>query len=102
MKTRGSAGELIHLVRPDGTHPDALLHVCPEADPLALLVAFNPGKQAGKIQLTLSLHYAGFDDNAAARVGDTSVRLDSSGRGSAKIELEPFEIKYLPVRRPSN
>ena len=94
------AGEMIHLRRPDGVHPDGHMFAAPDADPPAMLVLFNPSARKATASVVLPLHYAGFAPEGRAEVeGVGEVRLDSAGCAAVTVELAPSEIRTLAVRR---
>ena len=88
----------IHLVRPDGRHPDAVLHVNPAADPPAIVVAFNPARELATLHLCLPLRHAGFAAGATARAeGIGDLPLDSGGRGQLSITLAGGEVRAVVI-----
>lgn len=92
------SGEMVHLARPDGFNPDAVMHVAPRADPPAVVVAFNPREVAARISLALPLSYAGFSGGATATVeGYGTIGLDTRGQGLVSLNLKPLEIKTLDI-----
>ncbi|RAP75033.1 hypothetical protein [Paenibacillus montanisoli] len=95
---RTLAGEMVHLARPNGFEPDAVMHVSPNAEIPAVLVVFNPVDEEKQIALELPLKYAGFTGGSLVnieRVG--SIQLDSRGHGIVRLNLQPFEILTLAV-----
>lgn len=95
------AGEMIHLARPNGSDPDAVMHISPAANPPALLVIFNPVDVQAKISLEIPLRDAGFAGGSTAVVEDYGLlKLDSRASGIITIELAPDEIKVLEVNHP--
>jgi len=89
---------LIHLVRPDGKHPDAVLHVNPEANPPAIVVAFNPASEPATLNLVLPLRHAGFSADSSVHVeGVGNVRLDANAGGLLSISLAAGEVRAMVI-----
>lgn len=94
------AGEIVHLARPTGFEPDAVMHVSLEASVPALLVVFNPLEKASSITLELPLKYAGFAGGDVAVVEQLGpISLDSRGHGMVTLQLKPNEIMTLEINR---
>ncbi len=93
-------GGHVHLVRPDGIHPDAMLHVNPEAAVPAVLTLFNPAPAPADLGLALPLGHAGFAGGGQAVVeGQGVIALDARGTGVIALRLAPNEVRALEVRR---
>jgi len=91
-------GGHVHLVRPDGSHPDAMLHVNPAAPVPAVLTAFNPSQQAACLILALPLYRAGFSGNSHPLLeGQGPLDLDSRGTATVTLRLEPGEVCALEI-----
>ncbi|MDQ6419990.1 DUF6259 domain-containing protein [Paenibacillus sp. LHD-117] len=97
---RTLAGEMVHLARPNGYEPDAVMHVSTEADVPAILVVFNPVPETKSVTLELPLKYAGFaggDKASVERYG--SIALDGRGHGAVSLTLQPHEIVTLEINK---
>lgn len=93
-------GGHVHLARPDGLHPDAMLHVNEQAAVPAVLTVFNPAPTPAGISLALPLGRAGFAGGAQASVeGHGALALDARGTGTLTLRLAPNEVRALEVRR---
>ncbi|WP_152393838.1 alpha-galactosidase [Paenibacillus guangzhouensis] len=96
-------GEMVHLARPNGYEPDAVMHVSTEADIPAVLVIFNPVHTDKVISLELPLNYAGFASEDTAHIANIGeIKLDSRGHGVVTVSLDPYEIAIMPVNRTSS
>lgn len=92
------AGEMVHIAKPNGFEPDAVMHVSPEADIPAVLVAFNPLDEEMNVSYELPLKYAGFKGNGVADVeGIGRITLDSRGHGVVNVKFKPFEVKTADI-----
>ena len=91
-------GDMIHLVRPDGLRPDAVMHVNPQAEPPAVVVVFNPRDTAGHLHLHLPLHFAGLKPGAAIMAGAARLTLDDRSSTGLDVTLSPYEIQTIPIR----
>ncbi|WP_308638071.1 alpha-galactosidase [Paenibacillus silvisoli] len=97
---RTLAGEMVHLARPNGFEPDAVMHVSLEADIPAVLVVFNPVDQEQRVSLELPLNYAGFTAGSQAAIGAGGViQLDSRGHGIVSLKLRANEILTIAIEQ---
>ena len=93
-------GELVHLARPNGFHPDGVMVVAPAANPAAMVVLFNPQSVSARVTLALPLALAGFQPNGVADLeGVGRVALDARAAGILALELKPMEVRTVCVRR---
>ncbi len=81
---------VIHLWRPDGRQPDAVLHVNPHLDERGLLMVFNPLSHEVTFTVEVPLYYAGlsgrcrvFDEHGHQSV----LKLDSLCKGKLKVTV---------------
>ncbi|MCF7853537.1 MAG: hypothetical protein K9N51_01970 [Candidatus Pacebacteria bacterium] len=94
------AGECVHLARPDGMHPDGVMHVAPHATPPAVVVLFNPRAVTAAAALALPLGYAGFEPGGLAEIESIGrIKLDSRATGLATVTLLPWEVKTLDIQK---
>jgi len=94
------AGEMVHLARPNGYEPDAVMHVSTEAEIPAVLVVFNPVDAEKSIMLELPLNYGGFAGSETAHIDTVgAIQLDSRGHGTVTLTLQPYEIAMMEVNR---
>ncbi|MCQ6563248.1 hypothetical protein [Paenibacillus mendelii] len=92
------AGEMVHLARPNGFEPDAVMHVSMEAEIPSVLVVFNPVDEEKTITLELPLKYAGFAGGEEALIETIgAVNLDSRGHGVVTLTLQPHEIATMEI-----
>ena len=93
------AGETVHIAKPNGFEPDAVLHVSLQSEIPALLVIFNPVGEKQEVSLELPLKYAGFKGMDTAVIeGHGKTTLDSRGHCTLDVSLEPYEIKKLEIK----
>lgn len=94
------SGDFLHLIPPDGEHPDAVLHTNPAARAPAVAVFINPAAKGQKINAVLPLHYAGFQPGANVKSADgLEIELDDRAAAPISVALGPYEVKTIALTR---
>lgn len=94
--------DVIHLGRPDGRQPDAVLHCSPNLDERGLLMVFNPTEAEVSETITVPLYYSGLTDSC--RVFDQfgkvrTLKLDADGNAQLRIKIPPKGHVWFVFKR---
>lgn len=81
-------GDIIHVKRPSGTEPDAILHVNPSGTEKGLLMVYNPSESAVKHDLKVNIYYTGLSDEVNVS--------ESGGKAVSYTVSRDYEI-IIPV-----
>ncbi len=94
--------DIVHLRRPDGQNPDAILHVNPSLETKGMALVWNPSTLEATVTLELPLHYTGIRGTAKLRVANgrwKSAKLDAQHRIKEVLKIPSQGLTWVELRQ---